>query len=111
MPFKFSGPIKFSGSRRPAQSPLARCLTRARTRPASNDNHRAIADNPLLRATLTHFAAHGLGAAAQARQFAEDAHLGGDDEGYHHWQAVCRLLDRRMADRIGEFCASGTARR
>lgn len=102
-------PLTFSGSHHPAQSPLTRCLTSGETRQASNDNHRAIADNPLLRATLTHFAAHGLSAAAQARQFAEDARLGGDTEGCDHWQAVCRLLDRRMADRISEFSASGAA--
>ncbi|MBA3054318.1 MAG: hypothetical protein FP826_05155 [Sphingomonadales bacterium] len=102
-------PLMFSGSHRPVRSPLTRFLTGGGTKPASNDNHRAIADNPLLRATLTHFAAYGLSAAVQARQFAEDARCDGDAEGCDHWQAVCRLLDRRMADRIGEFSASGAA--
>jgi len=93
--------IHFAGSRRPSRSPLARCLAAPRMTQAANDNGRAIADNPLLRATLLHFAAHGLGAAADARVRAEDAFLAGDGEGYRHWLAVCRTLDRRMAARRG----------
>nr|WP_246447588.1 hypothetical protein [Novosphingobium flavum] len=66
---------------------------------ATNDNGRTIADNALLRAALLHFAEHGLGAARQASRQAEDSLLAGDDEGYRHWLAVCRTLDRRLADR------------
>lgn len=68
---------------------------------AVNDNGRAIADNAVLRATLLHFAEHGLGAAAQARNHAEDAFLAGDQDAYRHWLVVCRTLDRRAADTLG----------
>ena len=90
-------PIHFAGSRRPAQSPLARCLTLPLGMEACNDNGRAIADNVVLRAALVHFAEHGLGAAEQARTLAEDAFLTGDEVTYRHWLAICRTLDRRMA--------------
>lgn len=66
---------------------------------AVNDNGRPIADNPVLRATLAHFAAHGLGAAREASRLAEDAFLAGDETTYRHWLAVCRTLDRRLAER------------
>lgn len=91
--------IHFAASRRPARSPLARCLMRPQLTAAANDNGRAIADNALLRATLLHFAEHGLGAARQAGQLAGAAHDAGDADGYRHWMAVCRTLDRRMAAR------------
>ena len=91
--------IHFAGSRRPARSPIARCLTLPRGMEACNDNGRAIADNALLRAALVHFAAHGLGAAAQARTQAEDAFLAGDEPAYRHWMAICRTLDRRVIQR------------
>lgn len=89
--------IHFAGSRRQTRSPIARCLTVPRQMQAANENGRAIADNALLRATLAHFAEHGLGAAAQARHQAEDAFLTGDHDAYRHWLAVCRTLDRRAA--------------
>ncbi|MBC2670949.1 hypothetical protein ACFOON_08335 [Novosphingobium piscinae] len=96
--------IHFAASRRRPGSALARHLTVPRSMQAVNDNHgegdRAIIDNPLLRATLEHFAAHGLGAAAEARNQAEDAFLSEDAESYRHWLAVCRMLDRRMAGRL-----------
>lgn len=96
--------IHFAASRRLPGSALARHLAVPRNVQAVNDNHgegaRAMIDNPLLRATLEHFAAHGLAAAAQARTQAEDAFLGADAEGYRHWMAVCRMLDRQMAGRL-----------
>jgi len=92
--------IHFAGSRRPSRSPLARCLAAPRAMQAVNDNGRPIADNAVLRATLIHFAEHGLRAAAKARALAEDAFLAGDGESYRHWLAVCRMLDRRMAGRV-----------
>jgi len=94
-------PLHFAGSRRPGRSPLARCLRVPARMQAYNDNGRAIADDSLLRSTLLHFAEHGLGAAAEARQRAEDAWLSGDGDGYRHWLGVCRTLDRRMANRVG----------
>lgn len=89
--------IHFAGSRRLTRSPVARCLTMPRAAKAANDNGRVIYDNGLLTSTLLHFAEHGLGAAHEARRRAEDAYSAGDENGYHHWLAVCRTLDRRMA--------------
>lgn len=66
---------------------------------AANDNGCAIGDNPVLRATLAHFAQHGLGAARQASRMAEDAFRIGDETAYRHWLAVCRTLDPRLAER------------
>ena len=103
--------IHFAASRRLSGSPLARHLSFPRAMQAVNDNHgdghRAMIDNPLLRSTLEHFAAHGLAAASQARSHAEDAFLSEDDEGFRHWVAVCRLLDRRMAGRVARGGAGG----
>ena len=52
----------------------------------------------LLRIALRHFAEHGLAAAARARDQARIAHALGRHEDYLHWLAICRTLDRRMAD-------------
>lgn len=89
--------IHFAASRRSLHSPVARCLALPAARPAANDNGHPLADNHLLRATLLHFAEHGLGAAREARLRAEDARRTGDAEGFRQWLAVCRTLDRRMA--------------
>lgn len=89
--------IHFAGSRRPSRSVVARCLALPRGREAANDNGQPLADNAVLRATLRHFAAHGLNAAAAARDHAEGAWLAGDHAAYRHWMAVCRMLDRRLA--------------
>ncbi len=96
--------IYFAGSRRASRSPLVRCLAVPRAMQAANDNGRAIADNAVLRATLVHFGAHGLRAAAEARVRAEDAYLAGDAAAYRHWLAVCRTLDRRMAAGAARIC-------
>lgn len=92
--------IHFAGSRRPARSGLARCLTVPTRMRAANDNGCAIGDNPLLTAALRHFAAHGLGAAEAAGARALDALRAGDEDGYRHWLAVCRTLDRRAANAV-----------
>lgn len=103
--------IHFAASRRQSGSSLARHLRFPRAMQAVNDNHgdgrRAMIDNPLLRSTLEHFAAHGLAAASQARYHAENAFLSEDDEGFRHWVAVCRLLDRQMAGRVVRGQARG----
>ena len=104
--------IHFAAARRLPGSVLAQYLTMPQSMQAVNDNHgdgaRALIDNPLLRATLEHFAAHGLAAATQARTLAEDAFLSDDADGYRHWIAVCRMLDRRMA--IGMRLGQGQRR-
>ena len=67
---------------------------------AANDN----AINPLrdtmLRAALTHFAEHGLGAAQNARMRAQEARFVGDHAAYRWWRDMCRSLDARMASAL-----------
>jgi len=102
-------PIHFAGSRRPATSVLARSFSRPSWVFAHNDNgvqdsddaaaNAAQVDSPLLRAALEHFAAHGLAAAGTALDLAEAAGAAGDTAGQHHWTAVGRMLDRRLAQR------------
>lgn len=103
--------IHFAASRRCPASALARHLSGPRAMQAVNDNHgdgeASLIDNPLLRATLEHFATHGLAAAAQARTQAEDAFLSNDTDSYRHWVAVCRLLDRQMAGRLARGSRRG----
>jgi hypothetical protein len=64
---------------------------------AANDNPRDVRNDPVLRAALRHFAGHGLGAAADARNRALSAARAGDQREYSWWLAVCAKLDRRMA--------------
>ena len=52
----------------------------------------------LTAAALKHFAQHGLGAAREALNQAEQAHFTGDMESYAWWLDVCRTLDRRVAE-------------
>jgi len=79
---------------------VARVLDCPRLRPAANDVEAAICHDTLLVSTLRHFAAHGLGAAREARRLAHEARRQNDHERYRHWLAVCRHLDQRMAARI-----------
>lgn len=62
---------------------------------AANQNGR---DERMLTEALRHFAIHGLSAARHARANAEAARLAGDGKACEWWIAVCRQLDRRMAD-------------
>lgn len=55
-------------------------------------------DARMLAEALRHFAVYGLSAARHARANAEAARLGGDEDACQWWIAVCRQLDRRMAD-------------
>lgn len=64
---------------------------------AANDNPRDVRNDPVLRAALRHFAAHGLGAAADARNRALAAARVGDHAAYCWWLGLCAKLDRRMA--------------
>lgn len=74
---------------------------------AANDNGDGESHSTVLRAALTHFAQLGLSAATDARDRARTAHFAGDRQGYLHWLAICRTLDRRMAVAL----ASNLARR
>ncbi len=51
----------------------------------------------MLRASLRHFAEHGLAAATHARAKAEAAWFADDRDAYRWWLGICRTLDRRMA--------------
>lgn len=67
---------------------------------AANDNHGGIANPALLRASLLHFAEHGLAAADIAGERARAALLAGDDTSSSQWIAICGAFDRRLAGRI-----------
>lgn len=96
--------LRFAARRNGNDALVARILAPAFPRSAANENGRAIgdlmSDPAVLRATLLHFARHGLGAADLARTQAEAARAKGDDSTFRHWLAVCRQLDRRMAVRL-----------
>ncbi len=62
---------------------------------AANQNGQ---DQRMLSEALRHFAVYGLSAARHARANAEAARLSGDDKACEWWIAVCRQLDRRMAE-------------
>jgi hypothetical protein len=72
-------------------------------RPA-NDNNVLHSDDALLRASLRHFAEHGMAAASHARRKAEAAFFAGDRNAYRWWLGICRTLDRRLAREL----AAGT---
>lgn len=100
-------PLHFAAARSTAHSPIARALARKALCRAANDNGdaaqmeaRSSSFDHMMRATLKHFAEHGLGAAEAARRQAEQAHFTGDGDAYAWWMGVCRTLDRRLADRF-----------
>lgn len=55
-------------------------------------------DGRVLTDALRHFAVYGLSAASSARSHAVAAQSIGDEASRDHWLAICRKLDRRMAD-------------
>jgi hypothetical protein len=61
----------------------------------------------MLHAALRHFAAHGLGAAREARRQAESAFFAGDRQTYDWWLGVCRTLDRRLAAQLEDATGAG----
>lgn len=67
---------------------------------AANDNVQERLDQSLLAAALRHFARHGLAAAENAGARALWARREGDEQSCVHWLALCRQLDRRMADAL-----------
>lgn len=96
--------LRFAARRNGNDVIVARILAPAFPRRAANDNGRAIgdlmSDPAVLRSTLLHFARHGLAAAEVARSQAVAAQAAGDDATFRHWLAVCRQLDRRMAQKL-----------
>lgn len=95
--------IRFAAARSGDITAVARALTQQPCREAANDNEGRIGGfprDPILRAALKHFAQYGLGAAEQAHRNAEAAFFAGQRDEYRHWLAICRALDRRMADAV-----------
>jgi len=78
---------------------VARILTRPRLVQPANDSEPGLTRDALLRETLRHFATFGLQAAERARENAEAAYFDGRRGEYQHWLAICRTLDRRLAER------------
>lgn len=93
--------VHFAAARSVTRSPLARAFARRAIARAANDNGDSAIDaknDQVLHAALRHFAEHGLAAATEARKQAEAAFFAGDRTGYDWWLAICKTLDRRMAE-------------
>lgn len=96
--------IRFAAAN-PVYNPVIARLMGASVRlRADNDNISGANDDGVLKAALRHFAQHGLGAAERAHRQAQDAFFAGDSEKYRWWMAICRTLDRRMADAAEAHC-------
>ena len=95
--------IRFAAASRSASPVLARILTRLVPPEPANDTG-ADSDgelggrDQLLRLALRHFSDYGLAAASVARDKARAAFHAHAAEDYQMWLAICRTLDRRMAD-------------
>jgi len=73
----------------------------------ANDNGPPPAnDEALLTEALRHFGAHGLRAAELAAQTARTAYEMGDATGCESWLSICRMLDRRLANRLAQEFAN-----
>lgn len=76
---------------------VARIMTMPGLGSAANDSDDGAGREEVLHDALRHFAAHGLGAAERAHRNATSAFFAGDSAGYRRWMAICRMLDRRLA--------------
>lgn len=90
---------------------IARYLDPIERGDAANDNEEEALNDVLLRAALKHFARYGLGAADQAHSEAKRAFFQGDSDGYRWWMAICRTLDRRVANGAAASSAPSRSRR
>lgn len=101
--------IRFAAARRNESAVVARIFDARLPLRAANDNAAGLCNDALMSAALQHFARHGLGAAERARALAEKAFFAGDRDEYRRWLAICRLLDRRMAEAVAarQGCAGG----
>ena len=90
--------IRFAAAGNGECAIVAMVLTRPTLGLPANDTEPGTGRDALLRATLRHFATFGLQAAERARDNAERAYFAGDRGDYLHWMAICRTLDRRLAD-------------
>ena len=89
--------IRFAAPPKALEARLSGARARAAIARAHNDNQAAHSNDALLRASLRHFAEHGLAAAGHARSRAEAAWFAGDRDAYNWWLGICRTLDRRLA--------------
>lgn len=92
--------IRFAAANPQYNPILNRVLGFAPYARAANDNVIGICEDRMLKAALRHFAEHGLGAAEKARELAQDAFFAGERDEYRWWLAICRTLDRRLADAV-----------
>lgn len=92
--------IRFAAARDNGSAALSRALSVGAPCTAANDNGGGFPRDGVIRAALKHFAQYGLGAAEQAHRNAEVAFFSGNRQEYRHWLAICRALDRRMADAV-----------
>lgn len=92
--------IRFAPARRSESAVVARIFGAVLPLRAANDNIAGMAADQLMTEALRHFARHGLCAAELARENAESAFFAGNDNEYRQWLAICRLLDRRMAEAL-----------
>ncbi len=97
--------IRFAAARRGDSPVLARMLCASVPLRAANDNSWSLSADELVQAALRHFALHGLGAAQQASENASAAFFAGDRQAYNRWLAICRVLDRRMAEAVAVHSA------
>jgi hypothetical protein len=94
--------IRFAGARIDGTSPIRAWRCRSAPMCAINDNTSERLHDATLIATLRHFARHGLAAAEHAGARALSARGVDDRQACLHWLSVCRQLDRRLAERVGE---------
>ena len=95
--------IHFAAARTPNCSPVARALARSeRTAAPANDNGNQAPGEEIFKASLRHFAEHGLGAARAARAQAQQAFFAGDRQAYDWWLSITRTLDRRLAAELDQ---------
>lgn len=87
----------FAPVRWPARLAAARGWQPPRPAVPANDNSPERTDELTLEAALRHFAAHGLGAASAACAQAEAHWHRGDRQAAGMWLAICRVLDKRLA--------------
>lgn len=92
--------IRFASARSSSKSAIGPWRCRSVALCAANDNTVPDSNRTMLVAALRHFARHGIAAAEHAGASAVAARHGGDRDACLYWLAVCRQLDRRMAERL-----------
>ncbi|HKX77200.1 MAG TPA: hypothetical protein VJM34_01630 [Novosphingobium sp.] len=103
--------IRFAAARTGYNAMIAHTFRMGPLFLGANDNGLARTADPVLAEALRHFARHGMRAARVARDNAEGAFAAADTEAYEWWLAICRTLDRRMANamvaRLAKIATTG----